>query len=153
MMGYIYATPDNVRWSPFSLISVGLGLVSIYAGVALWLGAAGGLWASRIMQALQVVRIYTGPLLYVLLLGPQLLINLFVGPGLSITTHPPAPLPLSAVVDFSAAFGLLAGGMWGSAPPGIGINVFAAIAFGALLKARPVVRTSPAENAVPLPPR
>ena len=152
MVKYVATAPAEARWSLFSLLPVGLAATSIYAGVALWHGSARGFRISRMVQAMQVVRLYTAPLLFVVALGPQLLINLFLGPDLSITTHPPVPLPVSGVVDFAGAFGLLGGGHWAeTAPTGIGINLFAAFALILLLRGGP--SRAEAEPAEPLPPR
>ncbi len=152
MFKYLVAVPAAARWSPFSLLSMGLAAVSTYAGVVLWRGSAAGFRISRIIQALQVVRIYTAPLLFVVALGPQLLINLFLGPDLSITTQPPVPLPLSGLIDFAGAFGLLGGGQWAeTAPTGIGINLFAALALILLLIGGPA--RADTESSEPLPPR
>jgi hypothetical protein len=152
MAKYVIAAPAESRWTPFSFLSLGLAAVSIYAGVVLWRGSARGFRVSRIIQGLQVVRIYTGPLLFVVALGPQLLINLFITPDLSLTTHSPVPLPVSGLVGFSAALGLLGGGTWAEvAPTGVGINLFAAFALVALLRGGPArIEAQPAE---PLPPR
>jgi hypothetical protein len=152
MVKYVATAPADVRWSLFSLLPVGLAVISIYAGVALWRGSARGFRMSRIVQAVQVVRVYTAPLLLVVALGPQLLINLFLGPDVSITTTPPVPIPVSGLVDFAGAFGLLGGGHWAeTAPTGIGINLFAAFALIVLLRGGP--SRADAGRTEPLPPR
>ena len=137
MMAYVFTGPIAAPF-PYVLMSEALGAVAIYAGVALGRGSAVGFTMSRIIQGIQIVRIYSGPLLLVIAIGPQLLVNLFLGPHFSITTSTPVPLPVDHIVEFSAAFDVLGGGQWAEvAPTGFGINLIAAIAFLLLLKGRP----------------
>jgi hypothetical protein len=135
----------------FTVIAKGLGALAIFAGVSLWRGTALGFGISRFIQAIQVVRIYSGPLLLIVALGPQILINLFIGAKGIITTSTTFPVPVSQFIEFSAALDLLGGGEWAAvAPTGVGINLFAALALAALLRDGP--RINP-ESEELLPPR
>jgi hypothetical protein len=151
MMAYVFTTPLAPPL-PYILMSEALGAAAIFAGVALSRGSALGYTMSRIVQGIQIVRVYTGPLLFVAAIGPQLLINLFFGPHFSITTSTPTPIPVSHVIEFSAAFDVLGGGPWAAvAPTGFGINLLAAFFFVVLLRTTPVpAGVTPAEPRPPM---
>jgi hypothetical protein len=149
MMAYVFTGPIAAPF-PYVLMSEVLGAVAIYAGVALGRGSAVGFTMSRIIQGIQIVRVYSGPLLLVIAIGPQLLVNLFFGPHFSISTSTPVPLPVSHVVEFSAAFDVLGGGQWADvAPTGFGINLVAVFAFFLLIKGRPAQRDGLPVEALP----
>jgi hypothetical protein len=150
MMRYAFVSPVEAPLL-FTVIAESLGAVSVVGGVALWRGTALGLRISRFIQAIQVLRIYSGPLLYVVAIGPQLLINLFVGPHGSISTSTAAPVPVSQFLEFSAVLDVLGGGEWAAvAPTGVGINLFALVALAALLRSGPQAKPGSQEL---LPPR
>ena len=129
------------------LVSEALGATAIYAGVALWRGTPLGFALSRVIQGMQIVRVYTGLLLFVVAIGPQVLVNFFFGPNFSITTSTSVPLPVSHVVEFAAAFDVLGGGQWAEvAPTGFGINLLAVFAFVVLLRSGPVRRKIRSRN-------
>lgn len=135
----------------FTVIAECLGAFSILAGVMLWRDTAFGFWSSRFLQAVQIVRIYTGPLLFIVAIGPQLLVNLFFGPHGSISTTSSAPIPVTRFFEFSAVLDVLGGGEWAeAAPTGLGINLFAALALVVLLLNKPEM---PPASEEPLPPR
>ena len=51
------------------LVFAGINLLSIYAGVALWLGRSSGRIASIIVQALQLPKIFSPVVIYVISIG------------------------------------------------------------------------------------
>jgi hypothetical protein len=150
MMRFAFVSPVAAPLL-FTVIAEGLGAFSILAGVMLWRGTAFGFGASRFLQSIQIVRIYSGPLLFIVAIGPQLLVNLFFGPHGSITTSSTAPIPVTRFFEFSAVLDVLGGGEWAAvAPTGFGINLFAAMALVVLLLDKPQMKPALEE---PLPPR
>jgi len=104
----------------------GLGAAAIVAGVNLFRNTPSGYRMSLAVQAIQILRIYGGRFIFAIIIGPQILINFIAAPG---------SIPMGGPLGFAATLyaTVARSGAMNAWAEGIGINVFALVAGGALL--------------------
>jgi hypothetical protein len=111
-------------WAPF--LAEGLGVAAIVAGVNLSRNTSSGYRTSLAVQAIQIVRVYGGRFVFAVIIGPQILINFITTSG---------SIPMGGPLGFAASLYATVGRS-GATPVwamGIGVNVLALVATGALL--------------------
>jgi hypothetical protein len=111
-------------WTLF--FAEGLGVAATVAGVNLLRNTPSGYPMSFAVQAIQILRIYGGRFIFAVIIGPQILINFIAAPG---------SIPMGGPLGFAATLyaAVARSGAMNTWAQGIGINVLALVASGALL--------------------
>jgi hypothetical protein len=125
----------------FLLVFVAVNLLSLYAGVALWLGRSSGRIASIIVQALQLPKIVSPVVIYMISFGFDLYVYFVTGGG---STNAGFEIKLLTFSRFAVNVE--------DAPLGLGISLVSCIFLAMLLRYKPAVSLpEPEHPAVSLP--